>query len=307
MARRLRFLEAEAIHFITVRTRQRRLFLRPDSEVAGVLGGVLAKAAALYGIELFAFVALSNHVHLLCRSRDGRIPGFMKYLLGNASRKIGCLVDWSGGIWGSRYSAQPVLDDAALEDRLRYILSHGVKEHLVEHPADWTGLSCLPQLVGDPCRTFTFHRWSERWKGGRLLPGRERPDSPDIAEQVTLEVRPLPHWASLSRDERRQRVEAIVDNIATEHRGFPKVGMKRVLERHPHEQPAPKPRTRQPWCHTTDETLREEFMAKYRAFAEAFSAASRRFHGGELTVAFPLCSCRPPLPVTSPRPQLQAA
>jgi hypothetical protein len=56
----------------------------------------------------------------------------MQYLRANLSRKVGRLVDWSGGFWERRYSAEPVLDDEALVGRLRYVLAHGVKEGLVE-------------------------------------------------------------------------------------------------------------------------------------------------------------------------------
>ncbi|WP_395817335.1 hypothetical protein [Archangium minus] len=52
----------------------------------------------------------------------------MQYLRANLSRKVGKLVDWSGGFWERRYSAEPVLDDAAMVGRLRYVLAHGVNE-----------------------------------------------------------------------------------------------------------------------------------------------------------------------------------
>ncbi|PTL74953.1 hypothetical protein DAT35_57475 [Vitiosangium sp. GDMCC 1.1324] len=45
-------------------------------------------------------------------------------------------------------SVPPVLDDEALVGRLRYVLTHGVKEGLVERSAEWPGLTCLPQLLG---------------------------------------------------------------------------------------------------------------------------------------------------------------
>ena len=61
----------------------------------------------------------------------------MQYLRANLSRKVGRLVDWSGGFWERRYSAEPVLDDEALVGRLRYVLAHGVKEGLVERSAEW--------------------------------------------------------------------------------------------------------------------------------------------------------------------------
>ncbi len=59
-------------------------------------------------------------------------------------------LDWSGGFWERRYSAEPVLDDATLVGRLRYVLAHGVKEGLVDRRAEWPGLTCLPQLLGLP-------------------------------------------------------------------------------------------------------------------------------------------------------------
>ncbi|MCY1078766.1 hypothetical protein [Archangium lansingense] len=64
----------------------------------------------------------------------------MQYLRANLSKKLGRLVDWRGGFWERRYSAEPVLDDAALVGRLRYVLAHGVKEGLVEKCAEWPGL-----------------------------------------------------------------------------------------------------------------------------------------------------------------------
>jgi hypothetical protein len=48
----------------------------------------------------------------------------------------------------------PVLDDAALVGRLRYLLVHGVKEGLVEKWAEWPGLTCLAQLLGPARRLF---------------------------------------------------------------------------------------------------------------------------------------------------------
>ena len=44
----------------------------------------------------------------------------MRYLRVNLSRKVGRLVEWSGGFRERRYSAEPVLDDTALVGRPRY-------------------------------------------------------------------------------------------------------------------------------------------------------------------------------------------
>ena len=93
----------------------------------------------------------------------------MQYLRANLSRKVGGLVDWSGGFWERRYSAEPVLDDEALVGRLRYVLAHGVKESLVERSAEWPGLTCLPRLLSPARRVFQWLR--ERSRCPRLQHG----------------------------------------------------------------------------------------------------------------------------------------
>jgi hypothetical protein len=72
----------------------------------------------------------------------------MQYLRANLSRMVGRLVDWSGSFWERRYSAEPVLDDAALVGRLRYVLAHGVKEGLVERSARVAGAHVSAAVTG---------------------------------------------------------------------------------------------------------------------------------------------------------------
>jgi hypothetical protein len=98
---------------------QGRLLLHPSMEVNEVVGGVLARAVqqSAGNVRLHAFTFASNHFHLLVWARGAALAGFMQYLRANLSRKVGRLVDWSGGFWERRYSAEPVLDDEALIGR----------------------------------------------------------------------------------------------------------------------------------------------------------------------------------------------
>jgi REP element-mobilizing transposase RayT len=114
MSRPLRNLDPSSVFLVTIRCLQGRLFLRPSRETYEVLGGVLARAVRLAGVELFAFNFASNHLHLIVRAPRGNLPQFMQYLLTNVSKKIGTLVNWRGAFWERRYAAQPILDDDAL-------------------------------------------------------------------------------------------------------------------------------------------------------------------------------------------------
>ena len=153
--------------------------------------GLAAESAGT--IRLYAFTFASNHFHLLVWARGAALAGFMQYLRANLSRKVGRLVDWSGGFWERRYSAEPVLDDEALVGRLRYVLAHGVKEGLVERSTEWPGLTCLPQLLGPARRLFQWFSWTKRWskRGSEDLEAREGRFAEEIAEPVELMVEPL--------------------------------------------------------------------------------------------------------------------
>jgi REP element-mobilizing transposase RayT len=107
-------------------------------------------------VQLHGSVALSNHVHLLVTARGNSLSRFMQYFLGNAARKVGRLVEWTGSFWQRRFSAEPVLDEEAAVGRLRYLLSHGVKEGLVHTPQEWPGLSCLGLLRSEEASVERF-------------------------------------------------------------------------------------------------------------------------------------------------------
>ncbi|HEY1906020.1 MAG TPA: transposase, partial [Myxococcaceae bacterium] len=195
----LRMFEPLEIYFVTVRCFQRRLLMRPSSETNEVLGGVLARAARLNGVEVFVFVFASNHVHLLVRAPRGNLPRFMQHLLTNISKKVGNLVRWRGRFWERRYSAAPVLDEIALLERVRYILAHGPKEGLVRTCSEWPGLSSLPMMLDGKTRRFRWFNWTRQGKAKR--PGQD-PGRFDEkwAEDETLELTPLPLQSLQTRE-----------------------------------------------------------------------------------------------------------
>ncbi len=299
MGRALRMYDADGCYFVTARTFQSRLLLQPTRRAREVLGGVLARAARLTGVQLYGFVAASNHVHLLCRVRDGRLSAFMQYLLANISKKVGPLVGWRGQMWERRFSAEPVLDEEAMEGRLRYILAHGVKEGLVRQVSEWPGLSCLPQLLGPAERSFPFFEWRRRWESGKLVPGGDSPYDAQWASDEPLELTPLPAWQALAPAARREKVKQIVADIETEGRKKYRhvLGVSGVLARSPTEPPVNTKRSPRPWCHASTKEVRLAFLARYASFVAAFRVASARFRDGNWAAVFPPLAFRPWVPV----------
>jgi REP element-mobilizing transposase RayT len=289
-------------YFVTARCAQARHLMRPAHETNGVLGGVLARGARSFDVEVYAFAFQSNHLHLLVRAPRGNLSKFMQFVLANVAKKVGWLVRWGGTFWERRYSAEPVLDAEALIGRLRYILSQGVKDGLVRRCREWPGLSCLRMLVRGSRKSFLWFAWSKRWTSRNDQASKDR-FHPRWAERETLQLAALPQWAHLSQKHRARRVLELVRSVEREAEVVHErvLGKAGVLAQHPHHRPARPERSPRPHCHATLASTRRAFIEHYRAYVASFRSASLRWRRGELGAEFPLGAVRPFLwPLDSP-------
>ena len=140
--------DPEVPYHVILRTFQGRHQLVPHARFRVVAAGVLAKACAkLESIRLFAYVAMSNHLHLELQGMPKEIPRFIAYVKRELTNRWGGEIEWTDTIWKTGYvsTALPTADSQV--SCLRYILSHGVKEKLVERAEDWDGLHVARELV----------------------------------------------------------------------------------------------------------------------------------------------------------------
>ncbi len=295
MGRRQRMYADEGMYFVTARTFQGRMLLSPSAQLNEAVGGVLARGVALSGVELHAFVVVSNHLHLLVTAKGAKLSEFMKYVLCNTSKKVGRLVDWSGSLWERRFAVAPVLDDASAEDRIRYIVSHGVKEGLVRRPEQWPGLSCLTLLRDGGSAAYRFFHWARRWKKGVLRQGGSDLWSQEWADTVTLTLVPIPSWRNLTRRAISQRVAELVQDIVNAGKVAHKsvLGAKAVQKQDPHRRPQKIKKSIQPNCHAATAEIQKALEEKLRLWTSDFISASKRFLEGDLLVIFPRWARRP--------------
>jgi hypothetical protein len=191
----------------------------------------------------------------------------------------------------------PVLDDAALVGRLRYVLAHGVKEGLVEKCAEWPGLTCLAQLLGPARRLFQWFNWTKRWskRGSEDMAAGEGRFAEEWAEPVELEVAPLPCWEGLGEEARRRVVRRLEEEVEAEARARGKsvLGGRAVRAQHPHTRPEQLKRSPRPLGHASTRQALRELREQYRAFVAAFQEAAARWRRGDFSARFPLYSFPP--------------
>jgi hypothetical protein len=232
----------------------------------------------------------------------------MNHLNSNVARIAGRLHGWRDRFWAGRFHAISILDDESLLQRLRYILSHGCKEGLVLRPGDWPGVSCLPALLEGKKLEGVWLDHTSMHKKPRISSdpspdptGSEDgpPRSEEVAIRYEVPLTPLPCWADLDETERQARVRAVVEDIEAETRERHErarsrpLGVRRVLQQHPHGLPQEVKRRKAPACHAASSKLRQTYRKLYRLFATMFREASARLRTGEREVAFP-AHCFPP-------------
>jgi hypothetical protein len=313
MARPLSYQsEPWQIFEITTRCIHGRYLLTPGDESNRRVLGVLGRAQELFGehVQVHMVAGTSNHLHILVTSRDAAWRArFKSHVKTNLSKELGDLHGWNEHVFGRRARDIPILDEAALLERVRYFLAHGVKEGLVEHPEDWPGpawvraLTAGERLVGRWYRRSEFYHHVRNWMRRKHPTSAARPVLDEFGEDKELKLVPLPIWSHLTEGERATRFRAIIDGLVARparnedleevqvgvepDTGRLPLGRDAILRQHPHEHPVRPKRTPAPWVHTTSVALRMAWMEGYRAFVSAWQTGMSRLRDGVLVSALP--------------------
>lgn len=300
MPRRLRFVaQPGTLVETTCRTLQGRMLLRPGQRTLNdMIVGTLAIAKARYGVEVVCAVVMSNHFHLLLKVQDARqLARFQGFVNSKLAREIGRSLGWREKVWGRRYSAIAVSDEPAAQvARLRYLLSHGVKENLVARCTDWPGVHAAESLVsGRPLEGFWFDRTAE-------FKARRRGEDCGVyshATPQTLAFERLPCWAELEEAEYQSRVAGLIAEIEDQARlerelqGIEPLGVEAIVEQDPQAKPSRVARSPAPLIHAASRGLRMAFRQAYLLFKEAYRSASEKLRSGNRLAKFPE-GCFPP-------------
>ena len=222
---------------------------------------------------------------------------FMEFFQGNLAREVARLRNWKDKVWSRRYEAIVISDEPAAQvDRLRYVLSNGVKEGLVARVEDWPGISLVKNVLsGGLVRGAWFNRTAEHQAKLR----REDFEPRKYATEEAVELSRLPCWRHLSPEKYRELVAGLVQEIeadaAAERKrtGRQPLGAAAILRQHPHTWPNRTKKSPAPRFHAATKAAREALRKAYGLFLAAFREAAERLKSGDRTARFPN-GCFPP-------------
>ncbi len=98
----------------------------------------LKEGAGRYGVDIHAYVLMSNHIHLLVTENDSRcITRMMQYIGRHYVPYINHNYGTSGSIWEGRYKASLIHDEEYLLTCMRYIELNPVRANMVRSPGHY--------------------------------------------------------------------------------------------------------------------------------------------------------------------------
>lgn len=298
MARDIRFIPPDSLQHVVDNTYQGRFLLAPSSEVNSLLAGVLGRAQRKHDMRICAVVVASNHIHLLLRPRDGsQLASFMGFFKTNVAKEIGKrLRRWDGRFFGGRYRSTTVSTEPMAQAAvLRYVLSHGPKERLVDRVQDWPGLHSATHLMtGRPMEGLWFDRTREYRRR------RAAAEEPAVREKVWFS--PLPAFEHLSRRKWRLFVRGMVEEIDQTYAADRKLegqaclGAAKVLAMDPEFRPSTRKKSPKRRFHAVDPDVLKALNDLWQQVVTAYRDAATALKQCALLPAFPEGTFPPSLP-----------
>jgi putative transposase len=262
-----------------------------SDSIPNILGSWLARGVERFGIDLYGFVWMSNHVHLLIKAPHDNFAEFMGYLNGQTATNVNRFLGRKNQLWSRRYAAARVLDEAAALERLAYLLANPQNAGIADNIEDWPGLSSAAFLLEHREQRFLCFDRTAWHKNGRPK------DIAPFLSTVKLEHKLLPQLATLDKNELqlklresiRQKLRSATDSSVKEVDPFHSI-RRRLQARTviPTDRPsAPPKRSPQPLCHTTKPSLYKLYREWYRAFCIAYKKSSYQYMQGNTNIDFP--------------------
>ncbi|MGK4003435.1 transposase [Sorangium sp. So ce1036] len=276
-----------ATYLLTRRVLRRHLLLRPDAAINQLLVYALAVSARRYGVEVHALCAMSTHLHLVVTDVQGVLPRFLQFFHRIIALGTKVLRKWEGPVWDHEAtSAVRLLTQAAVVEKIAYVLANPVSAGLVGHAKEWPGAKVD---VGELGR-------------GALHATRPSvyldPENPQWTEEATLPLALPPGIDQENAEAFRCQVAAELERLETqaraevERQGLRFMGAERASKVSPYDRATSFEglRERNPTFAVGRDQgdARRSAAATVRAFRTSYRAALERWRAGVRSVLFPV-------------------
>ena len=303
MAQDLSIEHPDFVFFSTIRTMNSRLWFVGTPELQDRIQAFLARYQEMYGVVIYGFIIMGNHYHLIAKFPLMNKAAFFKAFNSMIARLTNTAVEqFEGGkLWARPVRSQPIGDELDIKDRFFYAALNPVGAGLVRKLSEYKSYNSFNDAITGKKRKFKiFHRedYNNRKRSNSKLTHAE------CTSEHTLTYSRLPGYEQMSHadyvkvmsKELEVRRVFVVEQRLKDGRGFATAEALSKLR------PGAKPKStktstrhsKRPLILTRLFELRTKYLRWYFDLRERYQEASRRFRAGELSVAFPTGTYRPP-------------
>ena len=277
--------DAHTTYLLTRNTSERRFFLRPSKELKEAILYCIADAQAQHPVQIHAFCAMSNHLHVVLTDLDGTAPLFVQAMNQNIARYVNCSLGRFGAMWegGARPNYCVLPESGDILDKVVYTLTNPVKAGLIMQHHLWPG------AISNVAQIATGHITTKRPKKFFA-----KTDDPT---QLTRELilTPIPGAEAMKQEDYgrylAQRVAQVEAAIAAdrEAKGEKWLGRKGCLSLDPFDAPKTKwtPFSRNPKVASRNEEARKAQIRHQKNFRSQYREAKQAFREGKRAAPFP--------------------
>ena len=152
MARKHVPITADYPYHITARTVNREAFPINLGEAWDIYTEQLNFCRSAYSIDIFAFVMMTNHFHLLCKCQHPNLDKFMHHFMRETSRYINGAAGRINQLYGGNYYKSLIDSDKYFQAAYKYIYRNPIAARLTERAEDYK-FSTLRSTIGvDPIK-----------------------------------------------------------------------------------------------------------------------------------------------------------
>jgi REP element-mobilizing transposase RayT len=264
--------------------------------------GYLAKYQEKYEIEIYAFVILGNHYHLLARFPKLNRSSFLRDFNSRFTLAVSCTVKhYPGGhLWGRRSSPQLLPLNEDVRHYFHYCALQAVSAGLTERISEYPGYNSFGDAVYCREKTYKVVDWTDynnRRRSNKNL------GIKDCTDEYKLKYSRLPGLEHLSQNEYAETLlkeleekrSVIIAERKKEEKGF--VGPKALRKTRPGALPRnTKTGGFRPVVLSCCRETRNQFLEWYWGIVELYMEASEKYRNGDRNAVFPANTYKPPGP-----------
>ena len=147
MARPLRIDQEETFYHVINRGNERRIIFRDDADYEGFLSR-LGRCSERFELDVFAYVLMRNHYHLLVRTHEANLSRAMQWLGVSYSSWHNARHHRIGHLFQGRFKSFIIQETAYIYRLLLYIHRNPLRAKATEDLADYCWSSYLPLGYG---------------------------------------------------------------------------------------------------------------------------------------------------------------